>query len=253
MHVLRTDLLLFLCSGMLLITFYATIVSQTAVLQMKCLSKLLIILFTLFFSYSCFSQTGKTKKKTEAARPDSVVVLPSQRALFVAPKKNLLTTHLDAALGPSKVYLQDNSGLGLSITAKGLYAVTGAIYVNFGSGITTLKSAGRNDSAAHPGEHRAAFVNLPLGVGFTMGDDRAMIINGIDVFPVYFLNNPAVQHERKFSWGAGMDLGFHIRIKQRLHLGMMGKVQFVKSFDKDDEAFWPRFMFAGGGIVVRYD
>jgi hypothetical protein len=182
-----------------------------------------------------------------------VVVHPSQKGLFIAPKKNLLTTQIDAELGPSKVYLQDNSGLGFSFTAKGVYAFTGALYVNFGTGLTLQKSAARSDSALFPGEHRASFLNLPLGIGFTMGDDRAMIINGIDVFPVYYLDHPSVTRARKFTWGAGMDLGFHIRIRQRIHLGMMGKVQFLKSFDKDDEAVWPRFGFAGAGVVLRYD
>jgi hypothetical protein len=220
---------------------------------MRYLPKILLFLISLCLAYSCLSQTGKSKKKTPPQRPDSVVVHPSQRALFLPPKKNLLTTHIDAELGPSKVYRQDNSSLGFSFTAKGLYTFTGALYVNFGSGITLLKSGARTDSALYPGEHRASYGNLPLGIGFTMGDDRAMILNGIDFFPVYYFDHPAVTNTRKFTWGAGMDLGFHIRVRQRLHIGMMGKVQFVKSFDGDDEATWPRFAFAGAGVVLRYD
>lgn len=153
----------------------------------------------------------------------------------------------------SRVVKNDNSGFGFSASAKGLYMVSGALYVNMGLGVTTLRSRSREPIIPDPGPNKATIITLPFGVGFTIGDDRAMIVNGIDLFPVYYVDNPGVKNPRTFTWGGGVDLGFHIRIRQRLHLGMMGKVQFFMPYDKDEPTNFPRYGFAGAGFVFRYD
>ena len=220
---------------------------------MKCIACISALTLIMCCAFSGDAQLSKTKKKTQPPQPDSVIVPQSQKALFLPPKRNILTTHFDMEVGPSRVVRTDNSGLGFSASVKGLYMFTGALYVNMGLGITTLRSRSRTQIIPDPGPNKATIITLPFGVGFTMGDDRAMVINGIDLFPVYYVDNPTVARPREFTWGAGMDLGFHIRIRQRLHLGMMGKLQFIMPHDKDEPTNWPRYGFAGAGVILRYD
>ena len=220
---------------------------------MKCVTGIITITLVLLSLLPGYGQQKGKKKNVPATRPDSVVIPPSQRTLFIPPKKNIFTTHVDLVVGASRTGRKENSGLGFAAAAKGLYMFTGALYFNMGVGITSLSSRSRTPIVPDPGPNKATIVSLPFGVGFTMGDDRAMIINNIDVFPVYYVDHPTALRTRTFTWGAGMDLGFHIRIRQRLHLGMMGKVQFFMPYDKDEPTSFPRYGFVGAGVVMRYD
>jgi hypothetical protein len=220
---------------------------------MKCIISISALSLVLFCTSDGHSQILKEKPRPLPPLSDSVVVDATQKTLFITPKRNILITHFDMEVGASRVVRRDNSGLGISASAKGLYMVSGALYVNMGLGITSLRSRSREEIIPDPGPNKATVISLPFGVGFTMGDDRAMIINGIDLFPVYYVDNPTVKNQRTFTWGAGMDLGFHIRIRERLHLGMMGKVQFFMPYDKDEPGNLPRYGFAGAGVIFRYD
>lgn len=184
---------------------------------------------------------------------DSVMVPRGQRDLFYTPKRNLLTTHIDIVAGPSQVIPGDENRLGWAATAKGLYMLTGALYVNMGLGISGLSSRSKPELLLPQVTHKAVFASIPLGIGFTMGDDRAQIINSVDFLPIYYIDNPEVKHLRQFSYGLGVDLGFHIRIRQRLHLGMLGKLQLIESFNRDEATGFPRFGLGGAGLVLRYD
>lgn len=217
---------------------------------MKNVPTILIAVLLLFIFHPCKAQIKKPKTKLTVKRSDSVTVLPSQRSLFIAPKKNLFTTHADAVIGASRVMRNDRGDLGFAATIKGLYSFTGALYVNMGMGVTLLNSRSR-DSISN--QHKATVASIPIGVGFTIGDDRAQIINSIDFLPIYYIDNPTVKRERKFTYGIGIDLGFHIRIRQRLHLGMMGKLQLFTPYDKDETTSVPRYGFVGAGVVLRYD
>lgn len=181
------------------------------------------------------------------------MVLKSQAELFIPPKRNLLTTHVDLVLGAGRVASTDHSDLGFAGAVKGLYALTGALYINMGIGVTRINSIIRTDSTLYLGKNQATIAMLPIGVGFTIGDDRAQIINGIDFFPVYYVDHPTVKRERTFTYGIGVDIGFHIRIRQRLHLGMIGKLQMFQPFDKDEHQSFPRYGFIGAGLLLRYD
>lgn len=183
---------------------------------------------------------------------DSVVVSKSQASLFISPKKNLLTTHVDIELGAGRVMKQDKSAFSFAASVKGLYMLTGLLYVNMGVGMTQLNSVPR-DQLLSEDKHNSTIATLPIGVGFTMGDDRAQIINGLDFFPAYYVDHPTVKRARTFTYGLGVDLGFHIRIRQRLHLGMMGKLQLFEPFDKDEHQSFPRYGFVGAGLLLRYD
>jgi hypothetical protein len=161
---------------------------------------------------------------------DSVLVSQSQASLFISPKKNLLTTHVDIALGAGRVMKNDKSAFSFTASVKGLYMLTGVLYVNMGVGMTQLNSVPK-DNLSSVRKNNSTIATLPIGVGFTMGDDRAQIINGLDFFPVYYVDHPTVKKARTFTYGVGVDLGFHIRILQRLHLGMIGKLQLFEPFD----------------------
>jgi hypothetical protein len=146
----------------------------------------------------------------------------------------------------------DKSAFSFAASVKGLYMLTGVLYIDMGVGMTQLNSVPR-DKLLSGDKHNSTIASLPIGVGFTMGDDRAQIINGLYFFPVYYVDHPTVKRARTFTYGVGVDLGFHIRIRQRLHLGMMGKLQLFEPFDKDEHQSFPRYGFVGAGLLLRYD
>lgn len=212
---------------------------------------ILCILCTVSNPDPCLAQKHRNADSA-AGRQDSVLIPISQNALFISPKKNLLATHFDAVLAATRVGKTDRSDLGFAATVKGLYSFTGVLYVNMGLGISRLRSLVREDTTGKT-LNKATVATLPLGIGFTIGDDRAQIINNIDFFPVYYIDHPEVKRPRTFTWGVGMDLGFHIRIRQRLHLGMVGKLQLFQPYDKDESQSFPRYGLAGAGLILRYD
>ena len=215
------------------------------------LRPLFLILLLLCTAAEAAAQGRKPKRPP--TRPDTVFVPASQKALFIQPKRNLLTTHFDLSLGAARPGRTDHSELGISAAVKGLYALTGALYVNMGIGMTSLR--GRPQSEQTPGQstHAATLATLPIGLGFTIGDDRVQVINGIDFFPVYYVDHPYVKRDRQFAFGAGAELGFHIRIRERLHLGMICKLQLFQPYDRDEHQSFPRYGFVGGGLLLRYD
>ncbi|HTM65572.1 MAG TPA: hypothetical protein VL093_04580 [Flavipsychrobacter sp.] len=213
---------------------------------------ILLLLLTLSSSLISSAQHSRKIKGKRTVQKDSVLVPRSQASLFISPKKNLLTTHVDIALGAGRVMKKDKSAFSFAASVKGLYMLTGVLYVNMGVGMTQLNSVPK-DNPSSVGKNNSTIATLPIGVGFTMGDDRAQIINGLDFFPVYYVDHPAVKRARTFTYGVGVDLGFHIRIRQRLHLGMMGKLQLFKPFDKDEHQGFPRYGFVGAGLLLRYD
>lgn len=199
-----------------------------------------------------FAQLRK-QPRTHISRADSVNVPISQQQLFIRPSKNMLVTHFDFSLGAGRVAQHDRSALSFAGTVQGLYPVTGAMYLKMGVCLTRINSFIKTDSLIFKTKNHATIASLPLGIGFTIGDDRAQIYNNIDFLPVYYFDHPTVSRSRTFTYGFGLDLGFHIRIRQRLHLGMMGKIQIFQPYDKDEPQSFPRYGFAGAGLLLRYD
>lgn len=214
---------------------------------------ILPLLCALLCATCCLAQKWKSSQPKAIIRPDTVVIPKSQAELFLPPKKNILTTHVDLCVGAGRTASTDHSDLSFAGTVKGLYMLTGALYVNMGIGVTRLTSIIGTDSSLFLGKNKAMIASFPLGIGFTIGDDRAQIINNVDFLPVYYVDNPSVRRQRTFTYGVGVDLGFHIRIKQRLHLGMIGKLQLFEPFDKDEPQSFPRYGFIGAGMLLRYD
>jgi len=220
---------------------------------MRVATAILVLLCAMTCTVYSLAQNRKGSQPKTISQPDTVVIPKSQAELFLAPKKNILTTHADLCIGAGRTARTDQADLSFAGTVKGLYMLTGALYVNMGVGVTRLNSMAREDNMLHPGSNKAMVASFPLGVGFTMGDDRAQVINNIDFLPVYYVDNPPVKRQRTFTYGVGVDLGFHIRIKQRLHMGMIGKLQLFEPFDKDEPQSFPRYGFIGAGMLLRYD
>ena len=215
---------------------------------------IILVLFWNFLATACYAQKNKEfidGSKEITNQPDTVFLLKDQATLFVSPKKHLLTTHFDFTVGASRVAKDDkDQELGFAATVKGLYMSTGAIYFNMGLGISRLSS---KKDADIPFKHIATNITLPIGIGFSIGDDRAQIFNSIDFLPVYYVDAPYVDDMRQFAVGVGVDLGFYIRIRQRLHLGMMAKFQMFQPYDKADNQTLMRYGFLGTGLLLRYD
>jgi hypothetical protein len=220
---------------------------------MKCAINTILLLLTFIYN-SAHGQTARPSGVGHSrGSKDSLNVIQSQRQLFITPAHNVLTTHFDMVYGPSRVIPGDKAALSFSGTLKGLYMLSGAIYVGMGIGYTVMKSTFRDQATSGNIEYQATLVHIPLGIGFSIGDDRAQIINSIDLLPSYYLEGPDVEKHRRFAIGLAPELGFHIRIGSRLHLGLMGKVQLFQPYDKEEHTDWPRYGFAGAGVIIRYD
>jgi hypothetical protein len=169
---------------------------------------------------------------------------------------HLLATQFNFSAGTGRITRTDKALLSYSAEVKGMYNLTGAIYLSSGGGFTYLRSRERAMPILEDGLKRDAWlVYLPSGIGFTMGDDHASIITGIDALPGYYVSEtPALERQRTFVLGVGPEFGFLFRAGPKytkgLLIGMVGKIQFMPLPDKDDKGL--RYTYGGLGLVVRF-
>lgn len=169
---------------------------------------------------------------------------------------HLFATQLNFSAGTGRLSSSDKPLLSPSAEVKGLYNLTGTIYVSTGAGFTFLHSQERAPVGEASMKRDAWLVYLPSGIGFTMGDDHALIITGIDFLPGYYIHQaPKLEHQRRFAYGIGPEFGFLFRAGRTntkgLLIGMVGKLQFMQLPDADDNAAL-RYTYGGLGLVVRF-
>lgn len=184
------------------------------------------------------------------AAPNAIPVFYTE----IPPHK--FATQLNFSAGTGRVMRNDKALLSPSFEVKGMYNYTGAIYLSTGAGFTYLHSQEKVPIGEQAPKRDALLVYLPSGVGFTMGDDNASIITGIDVLPGFYAHHaPKGDNQRVFTYGFGPELGFLFRAGPKftkgLLIGMVGKAQFMRLADANDGARL-RYTYGGLGIVVRF-
>jgi len=170
--------------------------------------------------------------------------------------QHLLATQFNFSAGTGRLTRSDRALLAASGEVKGMYSLTGSIYLSTGAGISYLHSQARPPDGT-PGFRRDAWLGyFPSGIGFSIGDDHATIITGIDILPGFYLHQePKLARPRTFAYGLGPEFGFLFRAgriyQKGLLIGMVGKVQFMQLPDRNDGAAL-RYTYGGIGMVVRF-
>jgi hypothetical protein len=169
---------------------------------------------------------------------------------------HLLAIQLNFSAGTGRLTRSDKPLLSASGEIKGMYNISGALYLYTGASVTLLHSESRPPDGS-PVHRRDTWLGcFPSGIGFTMGDDHAMFITGVDILPGFYLhNNPKLEKQRIFTYGIGPEFGFLFRAGPRYHkgllIGMVGKLQFMQLPDLNDGPAF-RYTYGGIGLVVRF-
>lgn len=169
---------------------------------------------------------------------------------------HMFATQFNFSAGTGRLSRTDKTLLSLSGEVKGMYNLTGATYISTGAGFTSLHSHERVAVGDDALKRDALLLYLPSGIGFTMGDDHASFISGIDFLPGYYVvETPELANARKFAIGIGPEFGFLFRAGPKytkgLLIGMVGKIQFMQPPDADDGPKL-RYTYGGLGLVVRF-
>jgi hypothetical protein len=169
---------------------------------------------------------------------------------------HLFATQLNFSAGTARIARGDKALLSYSGEVKGMYQLSGAIYLSSGAGVTWMRSHDRQPqpSEGKPGSVWLAY--LPSGLGFTMGNDEASFISGLDLLPGYYFDaHPGLPEPRRFAWGIGPEFGFLLRAGPRytkgLLIGMIGKLQFMQLPDKSGGRGL-RYTYGGIGLMLRF-
>ncbi len=170
--------------------------------------------------------------------------------------RHILAMQLYFSAGTGRLAKADKPLLSVSGEVKGMYQLSGTIYVSSGAGFSYLHSQERAPIGEESARRDGALLYLPSGIGFTMGNDHASFITGIDALPGIYLHElPALDHARSFAFGIGPEFGFLFRAgppnAKGLLLGMVGKLQFLPSPNADDGPGL-RYTYGGIGLVVRF-
>jgi len=198
----------------------------------------------------CLSALPVYCRAQESPPPGAIAIFHTE----IPP--HLLATQFNFSAGTGRIARSDKALLSASGEVKGMYSLTGSIYLSTGAGFSYLHSQARPPNAA-PGFNRDAWLGyFPSGIGFAIGDDQATIITGIDVLPgFYFYDAPTEGKRRVFTYGLGPEFGFLFRLgrsyQKGLLVGMVGKVQFMQMPDRDDGSAL-RYTYGGIGMVVRF-
>lgn len=177
------------------------------------------------------------------------------RIFYTNVPPHLLATQINLSAGTGRITKTDKPLLSVSGEVKGMYNLTGAIYVSTGGGLSYLRSQERVQPGEDALRRSSLLFYLPSGIGFTMGDDHASFITGLDILPGFYLHeSPELPDKRLFALGFGPEFGFLFRAGPRytkgLLLGMVGKVQFMQLPDATVKGI--RYTYAGLGFVVRF-
>ena len=210
---------------------------------------LLLLALFLLCSLRCAAQ-----KKAKEEQHDTTYLSEAHRKLIVSPQKYLLSPQIDIMSGASRVNKVDRSGVGYSVTTKGIYQIGNYFHFNVGLGYTRLNSKRKTpDISSTDSNHFAYILHAPVGFSLIIGDDRSQVITTIDFLPTYYLNTSyAAGGKRAFTWGTSTEFGFLFRFRRHWYTGMTGKLQVFKSYDKAVTSTWPMYGFAGVGIMVRF-
>ena len=170
--------------------------------------------------------------------------------------QHLLATQFNFSAGTGRLTRSDKPLLSGCGEVKGLYNITGGLYLSTGAGIGYLQSEVRPEPGMEAYKREALLGYFPSGIGFSIGDDYATIITGIDVLPGFYLYEaPKGEAQRLFTYGIGPEFGFLFRVGPRnekgLLIGMVGKLQFMQSPDLNDGPSL-RYTYGGIGMVVRF-
>lgn len=192
--------------------------------------------------------------QTELKETDITYLSDAHSKLIVLPQKYLLSPQIDIMTGASRVIKGDRSGVGYSVTTKGIYQIGNYFHFNVGLGYTRLNSKLKApDATTTDSIHFANILHAPVGLSFIIGDDRSQVITTVDFLPTYYLNTSyAAGGKRAFTWGTSTEFGFLFRFRRHWYTGMTGKLQVFKSYDKAVNSTWPMYGFAGVGIMVRF-
>jgi hypothetical protein len=185
---------------------------------------------------------------------DTTYLSEAHSKLIVQPQKYLLSPQIDIMTGASRVTKGDRSGVGYSVTTKGIYQIGNYFHFNVGLGYTRLNSKLKApDATTTDSIHFANILHAPVGLSFILGDDRSQVITTVDFLPAYYLNTShAAGGKRALTWGTSTEFGFLFRFRRHWYTGMTGKLQVFKSYDKAITSTWPIYGFAGVGIMVRF-
>ena len=170
--------------------------------------------------------------------------------------QRLLATQFNFSVGTGRLTRSDKPLMSGCGEVKGLYSITGALYVSTGAGISLMHSEVRPVPGSESYKRDMWLGYFPSGIGFAIGDEYATIITGIDVLPGLFLSKePQLESQRLFTYGIGPEFGFLFRVgphnKKGLLIGMVGKLQFMQSPDLNDGPGL-RYTYGGMGLAVRF-
>jgi hypothetical protein len=167
----------------------------------------------------------------------------------------LLQMQVTASAGTARVARSDKPLFSTTLECKGVYHLSGNLYVSGGSGLGIMRSEARPVNGDRY-ERQVFLAYTPAGIGFSIGDDRATIITGLDVLPgVYFHDGAQPLQSRRFAYGLGPEFGFLFhpgrRSSRGFALGMTGKIRFMQSPDLADGGSL-RYCYGGIGLMVRF-
>lgn len=169
---------------------------------------------------------------------------------------HLLATQLNITAGTGRLTRSDKPQLSGSAEIKGMYQLTGAVYLSAGGGLTWTRGHNRQPMPGEAQNGSIWLAYMPSGIGFTLGNDEASFITGIDVLPGYYFGaRPELQDARGLTWGIGPEFGFLLRAGARytkgLLIGMVGKLQFTQLPDKSS-GNGLRYTYGGLGLMLRF-
>src|SRR4051812_10446919 len=118
-----------------------------------------LVLHLLLF---IFIITGKTYAQGDTQPPPDAIPIT-----FTNVPPHLLSTQFNFSAGAGRIAHNDEQLLSGCAEVKGLYNITGALYVSSGISLTYLRSQGRqNPDKPQTITRDAVFSYLPSGIGF---------------------------------------------------------------------------------------
>ena len=224
---------------------------------MNRLCKMIPVLALLAAGYTCAAQQHPAQPRIlvqDTAKPST----PAIPIFYSRKPYHKFSTQVNFLAGSALAHHGDRPLLSLGALVKGVYNTTGNTYVCGGASISYLHSVSRTlpDVQQTGDVHKATLVSLPAGVGFTMGDDRASFLCGIDALPSLYINTANNPDARKFAMGFGPEFGFMFKIgrhsQKGAQLGMIGTLQFFQPPNKSDGS-GIQYSMVGVGTVLRWN
>ena len=168
-------------------------------------------------------------------------------------------TQAEFLLGTATIIKGDKPRASFTGTVKGIYQLTGNVYVSTGVGVALMRSESRAQVLPDMQLDRlreALVISLPSGIGFSMGDDRAGFISGIDLLPSVYVRTPAeIRDPRRLAIGFAPEFGWMFKAGRRdqkgILIGMLGRVNFLQPASKSGGSIF-QYVSSGAGLVVKF-